>query len=224
MKRSDPVVLVGCVLLFFAGAAWSGVFPKADFFVVDDIHELAEIGAAIATIFAVVFGIGAWKKQLRGLSDHELARKILLATEKFKAQTLVITRTADNCQNSSNLHSADWNFLQKILNILRADLENSNECRSNIEAILIEADVMWGDELRTHYSEVFELFDMCQLCIRGHLEFLDDPEGDIEGDDFSWIDGRLSEGGWNLDERQRRDNMAILLSQATGYLKEKLVS
>ncbi|WP_156355029.1 hypothetical protein [Pseudomonas endophytica] len=212
------------MLLFFAGAAWSGVLPKADFFVAKDIHELAETGAAIATIFAVVFGLSAWKKQLRGQSDHELARKLLLETERLKAQALVITRTADNCKNSSNLQSADWSVLQKILSILRADLAKSHECRSNMEAILIEADVMWGDELRMYYSEVLELFDMCQLYIQSNLDFLDDTEIDMEGDDLSWIENRLSEGGWNLDERKRRERISILLSQATGYLKEKLVS
>ena len=224
MKRRDPVVWSGCALLFFAGAAWGGVLPKTDFFVVSDIHELAETGAAIATIFAVIFGFTAWKKQLRGQSDHELARKILLETEKLKAHTLVLTRTAENCQASSNLHSADWKIFQEILCVLRNDLARGDECLINLEALLIEVDVMWGGELRTHYKKALELFHMCLFCIRSHLDFLDNPDSDIQGDDFSWIDDRLAEGGWNQDEPTRRENVTALLSQATEYLKEKLVT
>ena len=33
MKRCDPVVWGGCALLFFAGAAWSGVLPETDFLI-----------------------------------------------------------------------------------------------------------------------------------------------------------------------------------------------
>lgn len=224
MKRDGWLIWAGCVLLFFAGAVWGGVLPKTDFFRVTDVHDLADIFGAIATVFAVAFGFSAWKKQLRGHTDHELAKRILLETERFKEQTLGITRTAENCLTSSNLHNADWSFLQEVLRILRSDLEKSDECRINMEALLIEADVIWGGELRTRYSGLRDLNDMCCLYIRSYLRFLEDPDDDSEGDDFSWVDDRLSQGGWNSDEHQRRENMNTLLTQATAYLKKKLVN
>lgn len=224
MKRDGLLVWAGCVFLFFAGAVWGGVLPKTDFFRVNDVHDLADIFGAIATIFAVVFGVSAWKKQLRGHTDHELAKRILLEAERFKEQTFVITRTAENCLTSSNLHFADWSFQQEILRILRSDLEKSDECRINMEALLIESDVIWGSELRTHYSGLRELNDMCCLCVRSYLNFLEGPDDESEGDDFLWVDDHLSKAGWNSGEHQRRVNMNALVAQATVYLKKKLVN
>lgn len=224
MKGNNSVIWLWCTLLFFAGAIWGGAWPRSEFFLIENIHDLAEFGAAIATMVAVVIGLSAWKKQLRGQSDHDLARRLLLEAEKFKAQTLVISRSAENCLTSSSLHSADFSRLQEIMAGLREDLSNSDNCRARMEALLLEADVMWGQELRSRCAYLLELHDMCCYCVRDFLDFLDDPDDPSADKDLSWIEDKLSDSGWNLTEPERRTKMSQLTANASGYLKQKLVN
>lgn len=226
MKQKDLIVWSGCALLFCAGAVWGGVWPRADFFKIADIHDLLEIGSAIATIFAVVFGVSAWKKQLRGQSDHELARRVLLNAEKLKAQTLVMIWSARNCLGSNYIHFADWSKIQAILKELRADIANSDACRANLDAVLLETDIMWGDELRNSYHKIYELLGICRYCVQSYVDFLEDPDSDDEAgnDDLDWVEKRLAEGAWDRTEVEMRSQMSDFVSEASDYLKRKLVS
>lgn len=192
---------------------------------INDIHDLSETCSAIATVFAVIFGVNAWKKQLRGQADHELARRMLLETEQLKAQVLNITKTSEDCITSENLLSADFAFFQKIMGLLRSELDKSDEARARMDALLLEANLMWGGELDSHYAEIYSLLDMCRHCVRSYLIFFDNPDGiGVSDEDLSWIEKALSAGGWTQGESEKRAKMSILTSSATEYLKQKLVS
>ena len=71
----DKVIWLGCVLLFAAGVIAGKMSGAADFFKVDNIHDLFEISGSVATLVAAVVAI-------RALGDW---RSEFLFSEKYKA-------------------------------------------------------------------------------------------------------------------------------------------
>ncbi|WP_367239103.1 hypothetical protein AB1H94_17735 [Pseudomonas fulva] len=223
MTRNDLLIWAGCALLFFAGAIWGAAWPKSAFFSVSSFHDLTEIFAAVATVFAVVFGVSAWKNQLRGHSDHDLSRRVLVEAEKLKIQTMIITKSTSSCIDSHCVHMIDWGRLQEIKNSLRSSLQASEAARASMSALLIETDVVWGMELRSKYHDLLELNQLCCYYVRDFLEFMEDSES-AGAEDLSYVERKLVSGGWQLSEPERIVKMNELTSSASSYLKAKLVS
>lgn len=177
MKR-DWVIWIGCVLLFSAGVVWGLIQLKHDFFIVSDVHDLFEIIASGATTFAVcvaVVQVNAWRKQLKATTDHDLARKLLISIYRYKEAIKSVRHplilNSETAPNKNEDPSTDPGF-ERFLGLCRAydrRFKVSEEIRILLLSELIEADVIWGPELRDLATKLIKLEVELASFLRSYL-------------------------------------------------------
>ena len=128
--------------------------------------------AAITGAIVAVKGLGTWQRQLKGQSEYELARRILVTLYKYRdridgvrypgmwphempfpSEDEAKKMSAEQIQSygTSMAYQARWDKVQ---------LE-----RTSLNADLLEAEAIWGDELKNLFAKVFDLeFDLF-ICI-----------------------------------------------------------
>ena len=100
--------------------------------------------AAIAAYIAIK-GYNTWKEQLRGRSEHELARRVLVAVYRVRDALQPILFIAEiEDEGAMALTPLDYSDLKKSL---EDKFEKLHEMETQLSVELLEAEAMWGDEL-----------------------------------------------------------------------------
>ena len=148
------------------------------------LKDLALLGAAITGAVVAVKGLGTWQRQLRGQSEYELSRRILVALFKYR-----------DAINGAR-HPAMWGHEmlmppeseakgmtpEKIRHYGRskgyqARWDKVQEQRTALYADLLESEAIWGTDLQELFKAVFKLEHELFTRIRHYLE-LCDPDTD----------------------------------------------
>ncbi|MBV7523406.1 hypothetical protein KW834_03165 [Pseudomonas sp. PDM29] len=233
--RRDWVVWLICFLLFGSGVVWAQIPIPSNFFIINDVHDLFEIIGALATIVAVCVaaaGINAWRWQLRATSDHDLARKLLISIYKYREvikrirhpMIMIFETSADD--NEKRSEKPDVERFQGLCKAYSRRFKAAEEIRVLLLSELLEADVVWGERLRTIVSHLIKLELELGEYLRSHLMVINPSEADdmreahvelqkkrrdILYDDLS-VDG---------DEFTQDFNRHLALSER--YLKDKFI-
>lgn len=149
------MVWVLCVLLFLCGVVWGSVSLKSDFYVVASIHDLFEIFSSAATVAAVVFGLNAWRNQIKGESDHGLARRLAVLVMRYK-QTLKVAH--GDCRFAVNncivgFEGLPQDLLRQVTDSILERMSKAMDERAELLAALLEARALWGDEVADSLTE-----------------------------------------------------------------------
>lgn len=122
------------------------------------------IAAGIAAIVAIM-GIKAWKKQLKGKTNYELARRYLRAVYKVRdaikyvRNPFISSEEIFSAFKESGLNEVDYNNQQKSNRaVYSLRWKKVIEAISDLDVELLEAEVLWG-------KEVVELKESLNLCI-----------------------------------------------------------
>jgi hypothetical protein len=224
--KKDWVVLGGCALLFGAGIVWGQMWPKKDFFAVADIHDLAEILSSMATVAAVFIAMTAWRKQLRAQHDHDLARRIAIAGERFKRVTLEIVVDAHFCGTNSNLQYSSESLIERIRSNLRDRMTAHDAEMSSLNATLLEARALWGDQLDKAYEEIFSVSKGAYYCVNHFIGFLNESGNPDHQDGMeariTKFDEELSRRGLTGGPDDISEKISSMTSTADRFLKHKL--
>ncbi len=121
-----------------------------------DVENVSNIITALATILAAAiafYGVREWKRQMKGKTDYEIARRYLKAAlvlrdaleyvrnpfisssemqKSLKEQGLDPEEYRDNIKTNQAVYSERWKKVQVA--------------STNLEAELLEAEVSWGSE------------------------------------------------------------------------------
>lgn len=196
--------------------------------------DLIFIGTAITGAAVAIKGLSTWQRQLKGHAEYELSRRILVSLFKF--------RDAINDVR----HPAMWAYEMPAPNDEEAEKMTPDEVRfygtsrdyqarwdkvrnenTNLYADLLEAEALWGNELKTLFKAVFDLEHELMAAIRHYLERInpdtpqslkdalrriDEKRRDIMYDDFS------DEGD------EFKNDFRIAVENIEKYLKPKLKS
>ncbi len=193
----DWMIWLGCLLLFGAGAVWASVPLKASFFEVSDVHDLFEIFSSIATVFAVVFGVGAWRRQVSGQADLELARKVAVEALRIKEASLEAWLDAKFCinQHAFGRNSLGVELLGKVTDVISERLKAREKLHLDFLLVLQEARAIWGIEFSKNYNSIINFYFECNRCSRAYLSWVDTADSDISASQFSQtikeVGGRL---------------------------------
>lgn len=169
--RRDWVVWLGCGFLFFAGAIWGRLLPGSNFFVVANVHDLAEIVAACATTFAVVLaliGLSAWKRQVIATSDHELARRSIVLIEKCKFSMPNFVNLASSV---AMLISHRVEPTPGMVSEVQEEMNLLGKMHTEFRALEFESRAAWGNSCAQLFEPVFDISEKCQGMLRLYLQW-----------------------------------------------------
>ena len=143
------------------------------------IKDIAVTGAAITGAIVAVKGLGTWQRQLKGQSEYELSRRILVTLFKYRDaidgvrhpvmwghempsppedEVRSMSREQIRFYGTSKAYQARWNKVQDERTALYADL--------------LEAEAIWGTDLNILFKVIFDLQHELFTRIRHYLELI----------------------------------------------------
>jgi hypothetical protein len=150
------------------------------------IKDIILIVAAITGSVVALKGLGTWQRQLRGQSEYELSRRILVTLFKYRNAINGVRHPAmwapyppeDEAKNmnreqirfygTSKGYQYRWDKVQLEKTSLYADL--------------MEAEAIWGIQLKTLFEEIFNLEHELFTSVRHHIELIN-PETPVPSRD-----------------------------------------
>lgn len=201
--KKDWVIWSGCFGIFCAGVVWAKLPMVGEFFVINGIHDLAEtLGgfASVATLVAAVYGLTAWKEQLRASHNHELARKALLEVSKFRELLFLGCVYADDAITDADYTTeaglkADWP--KGYEDTVQEDLNRFALRRSELDAVLEECAVIWGPDFNQVTTKLYFLNESLSGLLRSYYRYL---LADVETPGFKITHASMHSYGSRLRE------------------------
>lgn len=175
--KNDWVVWVGCVLVFMSGVVWGGFPMGSSFFVVHDIHDLAEIFGALATVatfFVALVGVNAWRSQMKASVGYELARRASLDISKYKNALVTMCIYFDDAledatNSKEGLHKVE--LLENYRKMLQEDLDDFVALMSQVESLADECGVVWGDDYEKSFGRALAVGSLLSSVSKMYLRF-----------------------------------------------------
>lgn len=189
-------------------------------------------GAAITGAVVAVKGLGTWQRQLKGQSEYELSRRILVSVFKYRdsingvrhpamwayempypSEDEVAKMSSDQIRfyGTSKAYQARWDKVQTE--------------RTSLYADLLEAEAIWGTELKQLFKKVFDLEHELFTRIRHHIELINPDTSDAKKEAVAKIynksrDIMYDDLGEEPDEYKK--DLISAIEQIEKYLKPKL--
>jgi len=163
----------------------------ADWSLTKDVFSI--IGTIIsATAVAVAFyfgreGLHTWRRQLRGSADHDLARRLLIELYKLRDEIQRARSPAifsfEGVPFEGELVSEDPKQASYAFNerAYRRRLIAMDGARNPLRATMLEAEAIWGHDLKVLMEHVFKLEREFVIYVRLHLMSID-PQRTVQGD------------------------------------------
>lgn len=196
------------------------------------VKDLILSGAAITGAVVAMKGLGTWKRQLRGQSEYELSRRILVTLFKYRDaingvrhpvmwayempnppedESKSMSREHVQFHGTSNAYQARWDKVQAE--------------RTSLYADLLEGEAIWGDELKKLFKALFNLEHELFTSVRHYIELINPDTEDASKESIRKIDKNrrdimyddLSEDG---DEYKKDFQRGV--EEIEKYLKPKL--
>jgi len=141
------------------------------------IKDIVIIATGVVASIVAIIGLNTWRKQIRGTSEYELAKKILKQIYQFR-QAIEFVRfplfSTEETELSEENYSATRNKREerfgKLSNAYQSRYAKVNEARVAIEATLLEVEVLWGKHLLPKIRKLYELDGELYGTIMEHLE------------------------------------------------------
>ena len=145
-------------------------------------------GAAIIGAIIAGLGLSTWKRQLRGQSEHNLSRRILTTLYKYRERIDSMRFPGmwpHEMPSPPEYEAINMNDEQKQLygrsRAYQARWDRVCTERTSLNADLLEAEAIWGDELKNLFSKIFDLEFELFICISQHadIKYPDDASKEI---------------------------------------------
>lgn len=137
----------------------------------------AVVGAVVPIVglFLVWMGLNTWKDQSIWQADNDLARRFLVTAYRYR-NSLYSVRSPDISDSEMALDNPETNISSDELHdrgIIEAYIRRT-EChsptRSDLDALLVEAEAVWGNELSRLVKDMYDLEHELFLYIRRYLD------------------------------------------------------
>jgi hypothetical protein len=183
------------------------------------LKDIVLAGAAITGSVVAVKGLGTWRRQLKGQTEYDLSRRILISLYKYRDAI------------SGVRHPAMWNYeipsppeeeakkmSQEKLRFYGtskaygARFDKVQAQKSSLHADLLEGEALWGDELKDLFKPVFALEHELLISIHYYIELINPDTGDASKEAIR----KITQGN--------RDIMYDDLSEAGDEYKKDLIA
>jgi GNAT superfamily N-acetyltransferase len=176
--RRDLVVWLGSFLLFGCGALWAQMWGATDFFKVDSIHDLFDIGGVLVTAVAVIVairGVGEWRNQGIATADHDLARRLLIELYRYR-EAIGHVRNPMILGYEGKKEGENYVVYEKVDMVARAygeRFEKLGEVKSKLLANILESEAVWNGEVKSLCLALFRLERELFIHVRAYLITID---------------------------------------------------
>lgn len=216
------------ICLAITDVDWS--ITKDVFSVIGTLVSAAGVGLAF---YVGLSGLATWKRQMKGVSDHELSRRALIelyqyrdAIEQARSPIMLGWEFELTEDESKGLKFTEKRHLEKRKGY-QARLEKIRLARVPIRLTLLDSEAVWGKELGLMYKELFKLqhefYRYVELSI-----LASDPQED-EDDRRPYVDILKSRRDVMYDPSDEngddfRKEFIAASSIIESYLKSKMIS
>lgn len=142
--------------------------------------------AAITGIVVAVKGLGTWQQQLRGQTEYDLSRRILVNLFKYRDAINGVRHPAmwsyempSPPENEAKKMNSKQLHFYSTSKAYQARWDKVQTHRTSLYADLLEAEAIWGNELKGLFTVIFDLEHELFMRISNHLVCID-PETDKE--------------------------------------------
>lgn len=146
--------------------------------------DIALTAAAITGTVIAIKGLGTWRQQLKGQSDYELSRRILVALFIYRdaidgvRHPMMISAEMPYPEEAKAKHMNDREIHHHGKSkAYHSRIEKVKHARKSLYTDLLEAEALWDNELNTLFDTLYHLEQELIAKIRNHL-VVADPRGD----------------------------------------------
>lgn len=189
------------------------------------------IGAAIVGVYVAIKGLGAWRQQLTGRSDYELSRRILGTLFRYRDAIAgarhpamwAAEMPAPPEPELGNMSQDELRFYG-VSKAYQSRWDKVSEQRTNLYADLLEAEAIWGDELKNIFQRAFDLEHELFTNIRHHVELMNPKTPEATKNAIQKIRKKRRDimYGEISDDDEFKEDLTKVISEIEGYLKPKL--
>jgi hypothetical protein len=130
-------------------------------------------GATVA-----VLGLGAWRRQLHGKERYDLARRLLRATYRYRDALQEARSSITFALPQPDIPQlALQSRRDQAAAIWQSRFDPLNAARRELEAELLESEVLWGSDHRAHYMALLDVDSQLYAAVLEQLDSLE-PEPD----------------------------------------------
>lgn len=133
------------------------------------IKDIVTIVATVAGAIIAGYGVDTWRKQLKGKTEYELARRLLKAVYKLREAIKIVRNPfipsgevyqalIDEGFSKEEIEKDETKILSRQDLVYKRRWEHISEANSNLKVEILEAEVIWGEEIK-------ELTDELRKCI-----------------------------------------------------------
>ena len=134
-------------------------------------------GAAVVAAYVGFRGLGTWQRQLRGNTEYQLAKSILASAYEVREAIAIVrhplmeySREPDLPQEKLKELSAREKEWHALAQAYQSRWEVIPRARAKLDAHLLEAEVLWGSEIRAKVKPLYRLIGELFLAVQDHLE------------------------------------------------------
>lgn len=196
------------------------------------LKNLVLSGAAITGAVVAVKGLGTWQRQLKGQSEYELSRRILVSVFKYRdainsvrhpamwayempspseEKALTMSREQIRFYGTSKAYQARWDKVKAE--------------RSSLYPDLLEAEAIWGAELKELFKGVFDLEHELFTRISHYVELINPDTDEASKEAIRSIDKKSRDIMYdNLSDEpdEYKQDLIAAIEKIEKYLKPKL--
>lgn len=205
--------------------------------VITTIKDIITALAAIAGLSIAWMGLTTWQRQLGGQQAHDLAQRLLIGVYKVRKALQGVRQPwmfnseipgppADKVAAMSDSQIRFYGTQHAYF----ARWKRVTDVSTALEAELLEAEALWGDEFASLFRGVTKLESELVICVRHFLTLQDPDIGEESKDAVRRINEKRRDILYDLseiDEENGADGYTSDLNNAVkaieGYLKPKLV-
>lgn len=196
------------------------------------LADLVTAGAAVTAAVVAVRGLSTWQHQLKGQSEYDLARRILVSVFKYR-DALVSVRHPAMWANEmpyppkekADTMTQDQIRFYGLAEAYQARWDKVQEHRTCLYTDLIESEAIWGNDLKELFEPIFKLQHELFVRVRHHIELMNPDTREAEKEAIRNIDEKKRDILYDdLGEEPDEYNAELLdlISEVEGYLKPKL--
>lgn len=196
------------------------------------VKDLVILGAAITGAVVAVKGLSTWQQQLKGQSEYDLSRRILVTLFKYRDAINGVRHPAmwGHEMPSPPEEEAKTMSYEKVRHYgtskgYQARWDKVQEQRTALYADLLEAEAIWGSELQTLFKVVFDLEHELFTRIRHYLELINPDTHQGTKDAITKIDAEARDIMYDIsgdEPDEYKQDMLNAIEPIEAYLKPKL--
>jgi hypothetical protein len=189
-------------------------------------------GAAITGAFVAVKGLGTWQRQLKGQFEYKLSRRILVTLFKYRDAingvrnpVMLVYEMPSPSEDEVSKMSREQIRFYGTSEAYQARWDKVQAERTSLYADLLEAEAIWGDELKQLFKKVFDLEHELFTRVRRYIELINPDTSEASKKAIMEINNKTrdimyDDLGEEPDEYKK--DLIAAIEQIEKYIKPKL--